>query len=147
MPLLRVTTFHMKSIGGLIYLRDGANSQYAVGTAFLLSIYSDVLAEHHQTVQCGNMKFESSHLMAFAKQQVKQRLFQIYLNLNGIFLTSLTNLRGFSLYQFSLADGLYIGQEPIGSILHGGLRKEPSIATSPPRLLRPQATHGHQCHM
>lgn len=57
-------------------MRDGANTQYAVGAAFLLSVYSDVLEKHHQTVQCGNTKFESSELMAFAKQQVQ---FQIHL--------------------------------------------------------------------
>lgn len=53
-------------------MRDGANTQYAIGAAFLLSVYSDVLDRHHQTVQCGNTKFESSQLMDFAKQQVQQ---------------------------------------------------------------------------
>ncbi|PIN21595.1 Cellulase [Handroanthus impetiginosus] len=58
------------SPGGLIHLRDGANSQYVTGAAFLFSVYSDVLAKHKQEVICGNKKFGSSQLMAFAKQQV-----------------------------------------------------------------------------
>ncbi|KAL6502063.1 hypothetical protein OROGR_027196 [Orobanche gracilis] len=59
------------SPGGLIHLRDGANSQYVTGTAFLFSIYSDLLATHKQEVICsGNKKFGSASLMAFAKKQM-----------------------------------------------------------------------------
>lgn len=56
--------------GGLIHLRDGANSQYVTGTAFLFSAYSDYLAKYKKTVSCGNKQFNSADLMAFAKQQV-----------------------------------------------------------------------------
>ncbi|PSS19326.1 Endoglucanase [Actinidia chinensis var. chinensis] len=56
--------------GGLIHLRDGANTQYVTATAFLLSVYSDMLAKHKQQVTCGNKQFNSAHLMAFAKQQM-----------------------------------------------------------------------------
>ena len=56
--------------GGLIHLRDGANSQYVTGAAFLFSAYSDYLAKYKQTVSCGDKKFNSADLMAFAKQQV-----------------------------------------------------------------------------
>uniref|UniRef100_A0A5B7BKP5 Endoglucanase n=1 Tax=Davidia involucrata TaxID=16924 RepID=A0A5B7BKP5_DAVIN len=58
------------SPGGLIHLRDGANSQYVTGTAFLFSVYSDLLAKYNQHVTCGNKQFNSAHLMAFAKQQM-----------------------------------------------------------------------------
>ncbi|CDP13477.1 unnamed protein product [Coffea canephora] len=56
--------------GGLIHLRDGANAQYVTGTAFLFSVYSDLLSRHKQQVTCGNKAFTSSQLMAFAKQQM-----------------------------------------------------------------------------
>ncbi|KAK4412704.1 Endoglucanase 16 [Sesamum alatum] len=59
------------SPGGLLHLRDGANTQYVTGTAFLFSVYSDLLAKHKQQhVVCGDKKFGSDRLMAFAKQQM-----------------------------------------------------------------------------
>ncbi|KAJ6743345.1 ENDO-14-BETA-GLUCANASE [Salix viminalis] len=58
------------SPGGMINLRDGANTQYVTSTAFLFSVYSDILAKHGQKVQCGNQEFDSARLMAFAKQQI-----------------------------------------------------------------------------
>ncbi|RQO92055.1 hypothetical protein POPTR_006G219700v4 [Populus trichocarpa] len=64
--------FHQVYIspGGMINLRDGANTQYVTSTAFLFSVYSDILAEHNQKVQCGNQAFDSTRVMAFAKQQI-----------------------------------------------------------------------------
>ncbi|XP_047306648.1 endoglucanase 16 [Impatiens glandulifera] len=56
--------------GGLIHLRDGANLQYVTGTAFLFSVYSDVLAQHNQKVTCGATTFNSASVMAFAKKQM-----------------------------------------------------------------------------
>ncbi|PIA43090.1 hypothetical protein AQUCO_02000499v1 [Aquilegia coerulea] len=56
--------------GGLIYLRDGANTQYVTSTSFLFSVYSDLLAKHNQKVMCGSQQFDSTHLMKFAKQQM-----------------------------------------------------------------------------
>ncbi|CAL5419492.1 unnamed protein product [Camellia sinensis] len=58
------------SPGGLVHLRDGANSQYVTSTAFLFSVYSDLLAKHNQQVTCGNQQYNSNHLLAFAKQQM-----------------------------------------------------------------------------
>ncbi|KAL0311807.1 UNVERIFIED_CONTAM: Endoglucanase 16 [Sesamum radiatum] len=58
------------SPGGLLHLRDGANTQYVTGTAFLFSEYSDLLAKHKQQVICGDKKYGSDRLMAFAKQQM-----------------------------------------------------------------------------
>lgn len=54
----------------MVHLRDGANTQYVAGTAFLFSAYSDILATYKQTVQCANQQFDPTHLMAFAKKQV-----------------------------------------------------------------------------
>ncbi|XP_020571354.1 endoglucanase 8 [Phalaenopsis equestris] len=58
------------SPGGLIHIRDGANTQYVTGTAFLFSIYGDILARNHQTVKCGNQEIQPSRLWQFAKQQM-----------------------------------------------------------------------------
>lgn len=55
---------------GMIHLRDGANTQYVTGTAFLFSAYSDILAAHNQKVNCGGKQFDHTHLMGFAKKQV-----------------------------------------------------------------------------
>lgn len=54
----------------MIHLRNGANTQYVTGTAHLLSVYSDILAQFNQNVVCGEKQFDHTHLMAFAKQQV-----------------------------------------------------------------------------
>ncbi|KAG9458102.1 hypothetical protein H6P81_002610 [Aristolochia fimbriata] len=58
------------SPGGMIHLRDGANTQYVTGTALLFSIYGDILAKHNNVVQCGNQQFSPSSLTAYAKQQM-----------------------------------------------------------------------------
>ncbi|XP_020236558.2 endoglucanase 16 [Cajanus cajan] len=58
------------SPGGFIHLRDGANTQYATSTSFLLTVYSDLLAKHKEKVSCGDKKFGSSHLLNFAKKQM-----------------------------------------------------------------------------
>ncbi|KOM42110.1 hypothetical protein LR48_Vigan04g230800 [Vigna angularis] len=58
------------SPGGYIHLRDGANSQYATSTAFLFSVYSDLLAKHKDKVVCGDKTFSSSRLLSFAKEQM-----------------------------------------------------------------------------
>ncbi|CAK9313210.1 unnamed protein product [Citrullus colocynthis] len=62
------------SPGGMVHLRDGANTQYVAGTAFLFSAYSDILATYKQTVQCANQQFDPTHLMAFAKKQMDYML-------------------------------------------------------------------------
>ncbi|EOY30058.1 Glycoside hydrolase family 9 - like 10 [Theobroma cacao] len=56
--------------GGMIHLRDGANTQYVTGAAFLFTIYGDMLQKFNQKVQCGDKQFDSTHLLAFAKQQM-----------------------------------------------------------------------------
>ncbi|BBG95045.1 glycosyl hydrolase 9A4 [Prunus dulcis] len=64
------------SPGGLIHLRDGANTQYVTGTAFLFSVYSDLLAHHNQKVNCGGKQFDSEAIAAFAKKQMDYLLGQ-----------------------------------------------------------------------
>lgn len=56
--------------GGMVHLRDGANGQYVTGTAFLLSIYGDLLARHNQNVQCGDKQLTCVQVSDFAKKQV-----------------------------------------------------------------------------
>ncbi|EXB74902.1 Endoglucanase 16 [Morus notabilis] len=70
--VLPESPFHQIYIspGGLVHLRDGANTQYVTGTALLLSVYSDILARFNQKITCGNQQFDSAHLWAFSKQQI-----------------------------------------------------------------------------
>lgn len=56
--------------GGLIHFRDGANSQYVTSTAFLFSVYSDLLARHNMQVTCGDKTFTHINIMNFAKQEM-----------------------------------------------------------------------------
>ncbi|KAK9059556.1 hypothetical protein SSX86_020260 [Deinandra increscens subsp. villosa] len=56
--------------GGLIHFRDGANSQYVTSTAFLFSVYSDLLARYDVQVLCGEKMFTHVDLMRFAKQEM-----------------------------------------------------------------------------
>ncbi|KAI3514039.1 hypothetical protein L1887_12355 [Cichorium endivia] len=56
--------------GGMIHLRDGANSQYVTSTAFLFSVYSDLLAKHKMDVSCGAKRITSVQVMDFAKKQM-----------------------------------------------------------------------------
>ncbi|TQE01452.1 hypothetical protein C1H46_012932 [Malus baccata] len=56
--------------GGMIHLRDGANTQYVTGTAHLFAVYSDILAQHNQKVNCGGKELDSGALLAFAKKQM-----------------------------------------------------------------------------
>ncbi|KAF2304265.1 hypothetical protein GH714_029017 [Hevea brasiliensis] len=56
--------------GGMLHLRDGANTQYVTGTALLFATYSDILKDHNQHVICGNKQFDSTALLNFARQQM-----------------------------------------------------------------------------
>ncbi|XP_039144847.1 endoglucanase 8 [Dioscorea cayenensis subsp. rotundata] len=56
--------------GGLINLRDGANTQYVTSTAFLFSVYSDILKKHKKSVRCGSQVVHPDRIMHFAKQQM-----------------------------------------------------------------------------
>ncbi|XP_074293058.1 endoglucanase 16-like [Silene latifolia] len=56
--------------GGMLYMRDGANSQYVTAASFAFSVYSDVLAQHNQRVICGGKQFAPTELLAFAKKRM-----------------------------------------------------------------------------
>lgn len=56
--------------GGLVHLRDGANTQYATSSAFLFTVYGELLEKYRQKVTCGSKEFSSSHILSFAKKQV-----------------------------------------------------------------------------
>ncbi|XP_023537900.1 endoglucanase 16-like [Cucurbita pepo subsp. pepo] len=58
------------SPGGMVHMRDGANTQYVTGTAFVFSAYSDILAAYKQNVKCSDQQFDPAHLMTFAKKQM-----------------------------------------------------------------------------
>ncbi|KEH44257.1 endoglucanase, putative [Medicago truncatula] len=62
-----LTRLHFE--GGFIHMRDGANTQYAISTSFLFTVYSDLLAKYNQIVKCENKEFDSAHLLDFAKKQ------------------------------------------------------------------------------
>ncbi|KAL8113459.1 endoglucanase 16-like [Apium graveolens] len=64
--------YHQVTItpGGMVHLRDGANSQYVTGTALLFSVYGDILARHNQVVQCGDKTITCSQILDFATKQM-----------------------------------------------------------------------------
>lgn len=66
------TAFHQVFItpGGMIHLRDGANTQYVTSTAFLFIVYSDLLLRTNQAVMCGSTRVAPARLREFAKQQM-----------------------------------------------------------------------------
>ncbi|XP_020089954.1 endoglucanase 8 [Ananas comosus] len=70
--ILPDSPFHQVYIspGGMIHLRDGANTQYVTGTAFLFFLYSDILIKNHETVTCGQQVIQPTRLREFAKQQM-----------------------------------------------------------------------------
>ncbi|KAJ4951754.1 hypothetical protein NE237_028586 [Protea cynaroides] len=70
--VLPESPFHQVYVtpGGLIHMRDGANSQYAAGDAYLFTVYGDLLTKHNQKVTCGDKQFDGTHLLAFGKKQM-----------------------------------------------------------------------------
>ncbi|XP_072953472.1 endoglucanase 8 [Typha angustifolia] len=56
--------------GGMVHLRDGANTQYVTGTAFLFFAYSDILVKNNEKVSCGSQVIQPSQLRDFAKKQM-----------------------------------------------------------------------------
>ncbi|KAL8167822.1 hypothetical protein V2J09_009321 [Rumex salicifolius] len=70
--ILPESPFHQISLtpGGLIYMREGANTQYVTGTSMLFTIYADVLAKYNLQASCGNQQFGPDKLLLFAKKQM-----------------------------------------------------------------------------
>jgi endoglucanase len=63
--------FHQVFItpGGMIHLRDGANSQYVTGTAFLFVVYADWLHRAGEKVMCGATPIKPERLREFASSR------------------------------------------------------------------------------
>lgn len=57
--------------GGLMYVRDGANTQYVTSSSFIVVVLADTLAiSHGADLMCGNILFSPHDLWAHAKSQV-----------------------------------------------------------------------------
>lgn len=67
---MSITRWISMHVGGLIHLRDGANTQYVTSTAFLLDVYGHILIENNQNVSCGSQRIQPCRLQEFAKQQM-----------------------------------------------------------------------------
>ncbi|XP_060195705.1 endoglucanase 5 [Lycium barbarum] len=55
--------------GGLIYVREWNNLQYASSAAFLLAMYSDYLSEKKAVLTCPEGQVQPSDILSFAKSQ------------------------------------------------------------------------------
>ncbi|KAM7270089.1 hypothetical protein ACFE04_029303 [Oxalis oulophora] len=55
--------------GGLMYVREWNNLQYASSAAFLLAVYSDYLSTANAKITCPNGQVQHQELMNFAKSQ------------------------------------------------------------------------------
>ncbi|KAK4709786.1 hypothetical protein R3W88_004299 [Solanum pinnatisectum] len=58
-----------KYAGGLIYVREWNNLQYASSAAFLLAMYSDYLSEKKIVLTCPEGQVQPSDVLSFAKSQ------------------------------------------------------------------------------
>ncbi|KAK9682978.1 hypothetical protein RND81_10G110500 [Saponaria officinalis] len=56
--------------GGMLYMRDGANTQYVTAAAFAFSVYGDLLDRYDKQVICGDKQFSPDDLLSFAKKQM-----------------------------------------------------------------------------
>ncbi|KAJ7564102.1 hypothetical protein O6H91_02G002100 [Diphasiastrum complanatum] len=70
----------MKSVqytpGGFLYMRSGANTQYAGGVAFLSAVYADYLQVAKRTLTCKNTSFSTSNIFGLVSSQVNYILGQ-----------------------------------------------------------------------
>lgn len=55
--------------GGLVYVREWNNMQYASSAAFLLAVYSDYLSNAHAMLKCPDAQVQPQDLLHFAKSQ------------------------------------------------------------------------------
>ncbi|CAK9201104.1 unnamed protein product [Sphagnum troendelagicum] len=56
--------------GGLLYVRDGANTQYVTGSSFLIAIFADYLTSAGDLLSCGDTSFTPRELQSHSKGQV-----------------------------------------------------------------------------
>uniref|UniRef100_A0A5B7C055 cellulase n=1 Tax=Davidia involucrata TaxID=16924 RepID=A0A5B7C055_DAVIN len=55
--------------GGLLYLHEWNNMQYAASAAFLLAVYSDFLSNANAAIRCPDAQIQPQELLNFAKSQ------------------------------------------------------------------------------
>ncbi|KAA8533359.1 hypothetical protein F0562_033108 [Nyssa sinensis] len=55
--------------GGLLYLHEWNNMQYASSAAFLLAVYSDFLSESNVALKCPDAQIQPQEVLNFAKSQ------------------------------------------------------------------------------
>ncbi|KAL8254196.1 hypothetical protein R6Q59_032417 [Mikania micrantha] len=55
--------------GGLLYLHEWNNMQYAASAAFLLAVYSDYLSAAKSVLKCPDASVQAQELLGFAKSQ------------------------------------------------------------------------------
>ncbi|XP_052205112.1 endoglucanase 5 [Diospyros lotus] len=60
--------------GGLVYVREWNNMQYAASAAFLAAVYSDYLSRAHAELNCPDAKVQPQELLNFAKSQADYML-------------------------------------------------------------------------
>lgn len=60
--------------GGLVYVREWNNMQYASSAAFLLAVYSDCLSNAHTVLKCPDAQVQPQDLLHFAKSQADYML-------------------------------------------------------------------------
>lgn len=58
--------------GGLIYVHEWNNMQYAASAAFLLAVYSDYLSASNSVLKCPDAQIQPQELLNFAKSQARQ---------------------------------------------------------------------------
>ena len=56
--------------GGLMYVREWNNMQYASAAAFLLAVYSDYLSAANAKLTCPDGQIQPHEVLNFAKSQV-----------------------------------------------------------------------------
>jgi hypothetical protein len=56
--------------GGLLYVRDGANTQYVTGSSFLIAVFADYLTSAGDLLSCGDTSFTPRELLSHSKGQV-----------------------------------------------------------------------------
>lgn len=73
--VINVQTFYLSLPGGLMYVREWNNLQYASAAAILLSIYSDYLSAANAKLTCPEGQIPPQELLNFAKSQVLDRIY------------------------------------------------------------------------
>lgn len=59
------------AVGGLLYVRVGANTQYVTSSSFIIVVLADSLALAHEAdLMCGTVFFSPHDLLAHSKSQV-----------------------------------------------------------------------------